>query len=136
MNGPSDSSHHTLPRVGSRTPPSTLVLFTSIDSVIAIGHIVALVAMPSWTWPAVVLARRGFPGTGFRIPGGPAIPIVAGVACLTQFFSFGLTDILAAAAMLLGLALDSMRHRNLFAEEALDEIRDASAISRRRSPVR
>ena len=84
----------------------------------------------------MVLARRGFPGTGFRIPGGPAIPIVAGVACLTQFFSFGLTDILAAAAMLLGLALDSMRHRNLFAEEALDEIRDASAISRRRSPVR
>jgi amino acid transporter len=77
---------------------------------------------------AVVLAHRGFPGTGFRLPGGPLIPIVAGVACLTQFFSYGLSDILAGAgAMLLGLVFYALRNhrRNLFSEKILSEIGEA-----------
>jgi amino acid transporter len=105
-----------------------LVLFTSIVTVIVIGNIVALVAMVIVNVAAAVLARRGFPGAGFRIPGGPLIPIVAGIACLTQFFSYSLTDILiGAVALALGLPLYAMRHRyrNQFTEELLAKLREA-----------
>ncbi len=105
-----------------------LILFTSIVNIIVIGNIVALAAMLIMNVAAVVLAHRGFPGTGFRLPGGPLIPIVAGVACLTQFFSYGLSDILAGAgAMLLGLVFYALRNhrRNLFSEKMLSEIGEA-----------
>lgn len=105
-----------------------LVLFSNILSVIVVGNIVALVAMFIMNVTAVVLARRGFPGTGFRIPGGPVIPVLAGAACLWQFSSYGLADLLAGAvAMLLGLALYSMRdlRRNMFTEIALFSLREA-----------
>jgi APA family basic amino acid/polyamine antiporter len=105
-----------------------LVLFSNILSVIVIGNIVALFAMFIMNMAAVVLARRGFPGTGFRIPGGPVIPVVAGAACVWQFSSYGLADLLAGAiAMLLGLALYAMRdvRRNLYTEVTLFSLREA-----------
>ena len=105
-----------------------LVLFTNIVTVIEIGNIVALVAMLVMNMAAVVLARRGFPGTGFRIPGGPLIPIVAGLACLTQFFSYSLPDLVAAAvAILFGLALYAMRghRRSVLTQAVIDNLRDA-----------
>lgn len=103
-----------------------LVLFTSLDSVIAVGNLVALVAMMIVNVAAFVLARRGFPGTGFRLPGGPVIPVVAAAACAMQFASFDLGDIGAALlAMLAGLLLYGLRHRTLLADEMLDEIKTA-----------
>jgi len=105
-----------------------LVLFSNILSVIVLGNIVALFAMFIMNMAAVVLARRGFPGTGFRIPGGPVIPVLAGAACVWQFTSYGLADLLAGAvAMLLGLALYSMRdlRRNLYTEVALFTLRES-----------
>jgi APA family basic amino acid/polyamine antiporter len=105
-----------------------LVLFTSIISVIVLGNITALAAMLTVNMAAVVLARRGFPGTGFRIPGGPLLPILAGIACVTQFFSYSLADLLAAAAAMgLGFALYAMRdvRRNLYTEVALFSLRES-----------
>jgi APA family basic amino acid/polyamine antiporter len=104
-----------------------LVLFSNILSVIVIGNIVALFAMFIMNMAAVVLARRGFPGTGFRIPGGPLIPVLAGAACVWQFSSYGLPDLLAGAvAMLLGLGLYELRdfRRNLYTEVALYSLRE------------
>lgn len=105
-----------------------LVVFSNILSVIVIGNIVALFAMFIMNMAAVVLARRGFPGTGFRIPGGPVIPVVAGAACVWQFSSYGLADLLVGAiAMLLGLGLYSLRdfRRNMYTEVALFSLREA-----------
>jgi APA family basic amino acid/polyamine antiporter len=105
-----------------------LVLFSNILSVIVIGNIVALFAMFIMNMAAVVLARRGFPGAGFKIPGGPVIPVIAGAACIWQFSSYGIVDLLAGAvAMLLGLALYSARdlRRNMYTEVALFSLREA-----------
>jgi hypothetical protein len=85
---------------------------------------------------AVVLARRGSPGAGFRIPGGPVLPGIAALACLTQFVSYGPIDLLAAAgAMGLGLVLyyQRGRGRHLFPDQALDSIREA--IYQRETPL-
>ena len=72
-----------------------LVRFTSIIDVIVLCNIVALAAMVIVNASAAVLAHRGFPGSGYRIPGGPVIPIVAGIACVVQFFSYSLVQLLS-----------------------------------------
>jgi amino acid transporter len=113
-----------------------LVLFTSIISVIVLGNITALVAMLIVNVAAAVLARRGSPGVGFRIPGGPVLPVIAVLACLTQFVSYDPTDLLAAAtSMGLGLALyyQRGRGRHMFPDDALDSIREA--IYQRETPL-
>jgi len=113
-----------------------LVLFTNIISVIILGNITALMAMLVVNLAAVVLARRGSPGAGFRIPGGPVLPGIAALACLTQFVSYGPIDLLAAAgAMGLGLVLyyQRGRGRHLFPDQALDSIREA--IYQRETPL-
>jgi len=105
-----------------------LVLFTNIISVIVLGNIAALVAMLVVNLAAVVLARRGFPGVGFRIPGGPVLPGIAALACVSQFVSYNPVDLLAAAVSLgLGLGLYHQRGRgtHLFPDRALDSIREA-----------
>ena len=112
-----------------------LVLFTSIISVIVLGNITALVAMLIMNFAAAVLAR-GCPGVGFRIPGGPVLPVIAVLACLTQFVSYDPTDLLAAAtSMGLGLALyyQRGRGRHMFPDDALDSIREA--IYQRETPL-
>jgi hypothetical protein len=104
------------------------VLFTNIISVIVLGNITALVAMLVVNLAAVVLARRGFPGVGFRIPGGPVLPGIAALACVSQFVSYNPVDLLAAAVSLgLGLGLYHQRGRgtHLFPDRALDSIREA-----------
>ena len=60
-----------------------LVLFTTITSVIVLGNIVALAAMLIVNAAALVLAHRGFPGAGYRIPGGMLIPLLAATACIS-----------------------------------------------------
>jgi len=111
-----------------------LVLFTSINSVIVLGNIFALSAMLIVNVAAIVLARRGFPGAGFRIPGGALIPVVAGVACLVQFESYRFAELLAAtAAMALGLPLYYLRGRGLLPNAHLDAIREA--IYQRETPL-
>jgi amino acid transporter len=105
-----------------------LVLFTSIIDVIVLCNIVALAAMVIVNMAAAVLAHRGYPGPGFRIPGGPLIPILAGAACVAQFFSYSLVDLAAAAAaMLVGFVLYAFRGygRDLSTEEARDKLREA-----------
>jgi len=105
-----------------------LVRFTSIIDVIVLCNIVALAAMVIVNASAAVLAHRGFPGSGYRIPGGPVIPIVAGIACVVQFFSYSLVQLGAAAlAMLVGFALYAFRGygRNLSTEEAREKLRES-----------
>jgi amino acid transporter len=105
-----------------------LVLFTNIISVIVLGNITALVAMLVVNLAAVALARRGFPGAGFRIPGGPLLPVIAALACLSQFVAYDPADLLAAGgALALGLVAYHQRGRgrHLFPDEALDSIREA-----------
>jgi amino acid transporter len=105
-----------------------LVLFTNIISVIVLGNITALVAMLVVNLAAVVLARRGFPAAGFRIPGGPLLPGIAAVACVSQFVSYNAVDLLAAAVSLgLGFVLyyQRGRGRHLFPDASLDRIREA-----------
>jgi len=105
-----------------------LVLFTNIISVIVLGNITALVAMLVVNLAAVVLARRGFPAAGFRIPGGALLPGIAAVACVSQFVSYNAVDLLAAAVSLgLGFVLyyQRGRGRHLFPDASLDRIREA-----------
>jgi len=89
-----------------------LILFSNLDYVVAVGNIVALIAMMIVNVAAGVLARRGWPGAGPRLPGGVAIPVVAGLACLAQFASFDLLDTMSGViAMLLGFGIYALRHR-------------------------
>jgi amino acid transporter len=104
----------------------SLVLFSSLNVVVAMSNVVALIAMITVNAACVVLARRGWPGTGFRLPGGPAIPIVAGVACAIQFASFNLADIgWGLIAMAFGMILYASRHLGVVSEGMLDEIGEA-----------
>ena len=90
----------------------TLVLFSNIDFVVAVGNIVALIAMMIVNVAAGVLAWRKWPGAGPRLPGGITIPIVAGLACLAQFGSFDTLDTVSGViAMGLGLLVYVLRHR-------------------------
>jgi amino acid transporter len=105
-----------------------LVLFTSIIDVIVLCNIVALAAMVIVNIAAAVLAHRGYPGPGFRIPGGLLIPILAGAACVAQFFAYTIADLAAAAAaMLVGFVLYAFRGygRDLSTDEAREELREA-----------
>jgi len=103
-----------------------LVLFSSLDLVVAMSNVVALIAMIVVNAACVVLARRGWPGAGLRLPGGPLIPVVAGVACAVQFASFDLADIgWGVLAMAFGLLLYAFRHRGVVADGVLDEIGEA-----------
>ncbi len=104
-----------------------LVLFANINRVIVLVNITALAALFIMNIAALVLARRGFPGAGFTIPGGTLLPILAGVACLGELFSYDLIDLVTAAAtMALGLLLYTRRdwHRKVPIEPALEHIRD------------
>ncbi|HME03177.1 MAG TPA: APC family permease [Solirubrobacteraceae bacterium] len=104
-----------------------LVLFANIDRVIVLVNITALAALFIMNMAAFVLARRGFPGAGFRIPGGTLLPIVGGVACLGELFAYDLIDLVTAAAtMAFGLALYARRdwRRKLPVEPALEHIRE------------
>jgi len=88
-----------------------LVLFTSIISVIVLGNITALVAML-----IVNVAARCSPAAAprGRVPDTrwSGAPVIAVLACLTQFVSYDPTDLLAAAtSMGLGLALYYQRGR-------------------------
>jgi len=103
-----------------------LVLFSGLNTVVAMSNVVALIAMIVVNASCVVLARRGWPGTGFRLPGGPVIPIVAAVACAIQFASFDLRDVgWGLLAMLFGLLLYAVRHRGVVTEGLIDEITEA-----------
>ena len=105
-----------------------LVGFTTIIDVIVLCNIVALAAMVIVNASAAVLAHRGFPGSGYRIPGGPLIPILAGIACVAQFFSYSLIQLGSAfVAMLVGFALYAFRGygRNLTTEEAREKLRES-----------
>jgi hypothetical protein len=56
------------------------------------------------------------------------IPIVAGIACVVQFFSYSLVQLGAAVlAMLVGFALYAFRGygRNLSTEEAREKLRES-----------
>ena len=104
-----------------------LVLFASINHVIVLINITALAAILIMNVAAFVLARRGFPEAGFRIPGGTLVPIVAGVTCLGVLFSYDLIDLAtAAASMAFGLVLYARRdwHRKPPIEPALERLRE------------
>ncbi|HKN08494.1 MAG TPA: APC family permease [Pseudomonadota bacterium] len=104
-----------------------LILFASINRVIVLVNITALAAIFIMNMAALALARRGFPGAGFRIPGGTLLPILASVACLGEIFSYDLIDlVLAAATMALGLLLYTRRdwQRKVPVEPALEKIRE------------
>jgi basic amino acid/polyamine antiporter, APA family len=104
-----------------------LILFASISRVIVLVNITALAAIFIINMAAIALARRGFPGAGFNIPGGPLLPTVAGVACLGELLSYDLIDLgLAVATMGVGVLLYTRRdwRRKVPFEPVLETIRD------------
>ncbi len=66
-----------------------LVSLSNLDNVVAYSNVGALVAMIIVSAAALRLARRGWPGSGLRLPGKATIPAVAIVVCLAQFPSLG-----------------------------------------------
>ncbi len=103
-----------------------LVLFSNIDFVVAVGNIVALIAMIIVNVAAGVLAWRKWPGTGPRLPGGVTIPIIAGLACLAQFGSFDTLDTVSGViAMLLGLLVYAVRHRGDTRQDVTEEVEES-----------
>lgn len=110
-----------------------LVSFTNILTIIVIGNITVLAALLIMNISAVVLARRKFPGTGFRIPGGVTIPLFAVAACVWQLTYYSVIDLVAATVCLvLGLAVYAAQHHRArhnrgsrFTEEVLADIRSA-----------
>jgi APA family basic amino acid/polyamine antiporter len=110
-----------------------LISFTSILTIIVIGSITVLAALLIMNIAAVVLARRKFPGTGFRIPGGATIPLFAVGACVWQLTYYSVVDLVAATICLaLGLAVYLVQHHRArqnrasrFTNEVLADIRKA-----------
>lgn len=66
-----------------------LVLVADVRNIVVYANVGALVAMIIVNVAAVQLWRRGWPGTGMRLPGGPMLPALATIACLAQFPSLG-----------------------------------------------
>lgn len=88
-----------------------LVLVANVNHIVNYANVSALLAMIVVNIATIRLARRGWPGEGLRLPGGPALPIVAILACLTQFPSLGLRDdLIGGAIVLAGFIIYARRH--------------------------
>jgi amino acid transporter len=75
---------------------------------LASTSMLALIATYVGTAAAVPVLRRKFAGepAGFRLPGGPVIPLAAGLLCLALAWSATRADVIAgAAAVVVGFAL-------------------------------
>lgn len=88
-----------------------LVLVANVNNIVAYANVTALVAMIVVNIAAIRLAREGWPGKGFRLPGGALIPAVATIACLLQFPSLGWGHVAIGLGMVaVGLLLYRNRH--------------------------
>ncbi len=104
-----------------RTPAAAILLQTAIGLPLALTgtfaglaalSVVARLATYLGTAAAVPVLRRRFAGasTGWRLPGGPAIPIAAGALTLGLAASATATHLVAAAiALVVGLAIYARR---------------------------
>jgi amino acid transporter len=89
----------------------TLVLIGSVDAIVRLANVAALVAMLVVNAAAFRLARRGWPGRGIRLPGGVTLPVLAAVTCLAQFPSLGWKPT-AEGIVLIGAGLALYRRRS------------------------
>lgn len=111
-----------------------LVLVADVDNVVVYANVGALVAMVIVNAAAMKLARQGWPGAGMRLPGGPALPAIALLACLAQFPSLGWGPVAVGLALVAsGLILYFNRHRTAFADGAGH--RAAELIRRAETPL-
>lgn len=103
-----------------------LVLAAPVNSIIVYANVGALVAMIVVNVAAIQLARKGWPGEGLRIPGGPILPVIAIAACLVQFPSLGWGEVgIGLVLVLSGLLLYWRRHETRFGEDAARDAEDA-----------
>lgn len=92
-----------------------LVLFSNLNSIVALANVGALVAMIVVNAAAFRLARQGWPGEGLRLPGGVLIPLIGIATVLLQFPSLGWTPVVLGLALFAaGLALYTVRHQPHF----------------------
>jgi basic amino acid/polyamine antiporter, APA family len=103
-----------------------LVLVANVNSIVVYANVAALVAMLIVNVATLRLWRQGWPGEGMKLPGGPALPLIAIVACLAQFPSLGWGSVAIGLGLVLsGLLLYFNRHRTKFGEEARVEVEKA-----------
>lgn len=80
------------------------LILVDVDRLVAVANVAALAAMAVVNVSAAVLARAGWPGKGLRLPGGPALPVIAAVTCVLQMPQLGLPEVAVGLALLaLGL---------------------------------
>jgi amino acid transporter len=105
-----------------------LVLISEINDIVAIANVAALLAMIIVNVAAVQLWRKGWPGTGIKLPGGPLIPVVAMLACLGQFPSLNLDMVvLGTLFVAAGLVIFYLRHEHSFGHGVADQAEAAVA---------
>lgn len=100
-----------------------LILVSDIDNIVVYANVGALVSMIVVNVAAFRLASQGWPGEGFRLPGGVAIPMVAIVSCLGQFPSLGWPEALIGLLLVAaGLPLFLARHRPEWGAEVVGTV--------------
>jgi amino acid transporter len=103
-----------------------LVLVARVDNIVTYANVSALVAMVVVNVAAFELARKGWPGEGLRLPGGPVIPAVATLACLGQFAALAWPQALICLGLVAGgLLIYRSRHRQELGHGAAGRAREA-----------
>jgi amino acid transporter len=111
-----------------------LVLVARVDNIVTYANVAALVAMVVVNVAAFQLARKGWPGEGLRLPGGPVIPAIATVACLGQFVALDWPQALIGLGLVAaGLLIYRSRHRQEFGDGA--ELRAREAVDELDTPL-
>jgi amino acid transporter len=103
-----------------------LVLVARVDNIVTYANVAALVAMVVVNVAAFELARKGWPGEGLRLPGGPVIPAIATLACLGQFAALEWPQALIGLGLVAGgLLIYRSRHRQELGHGAAGRAREA-----------
>ena len=88
-----------------------LVLFANTTFIVSIASAAAAIAMVVVSIAATVLAIKGWPGDGPRLPLGPTLPIIAVIVTAAQLPSLGFWPVVVTfVLMALGGLLYAFRH--------------------------
>ncbi|MFT2816261.1 APC family permease [Leifsonia sp. A12D58] len=88
-----------------------LVLFAEINFIVSVASAAAAIAMVVVNIAAAVLAIKGWPGEGPRLPLGPTIPIIGAIVTAAQLPSLGLWPVVVTIVLTaLGGVLYYFRH--------------------------